>query len=131
MGWISKIVDNISNAFDKVRPALQTIPPILLLCEVFQRPGLSAISSVGSIIRRMPEAHIETGLNDCGCPNKNNQFIRIVCEEVLKEIKDNAKVICVLEPTSINSVGTGANARGPIVVTSYNTTPININGIIQ
>ena len=131
MGWISKIADNISNAFDKVRPALQTIPPILLLCEVFQRPGLSAISLTSAIIRRLPEAGIETGVNADGSANKVNQFIRVMCEELVTEIKDNAKVTCVIGPSTINSVGTGANAGGPVVVTSYNTMPVNACGIIQ
>ena len=79
----------------------------------------------------MPEAGIETDINPCGAPNVNNKFIRIICEEVIKEIKDNAKVTCVLQPGTINSIGTGANAGGPVVVTSYNTTPVNTMGIVQ
>ncbi len=131
MSWINTIAQGIENAFKAVRPALQSIPPLLLLCEVFQRPGLSAIALTGSIIKRMPEAGIETGVNPCGSPNVNNKFIRIICEEVIKEIKDNAKVTCVVAPASINSVGTGANAGGPVVVTSYNTMPFNTSGITQ
>ena len=131
MSWINTIAQGIENAFKAVRPALQSIPPLLLLCEVFQRPGLSAIATTGSIIKRMPEAGIETDINPCGAPNVNNKFIRIICEEVIKEIKDNAKVTCVLQPGTINSIGTGANAGGPVVVTSYNTTPVNTMGIIQ
>ena len=131
MSWINTIAQGIENAFKAVRPALKSIPPLLLLCEVFQRPGLSAIATTGNIIKRMPEAGIETGVNPCGSPNVNNKFIRIICEEVIKEIKDNAKVTCVIAPTSINSIGTGANADGPVVVTSYNTIPVNTMGIIE
>ena len=131
MSWINTIAQGIENAFNAVRPALKSIPPLLLLCEVVQRPGLSAIATIGSIIKRMPEAGIETGINPCGAPNVNNKFIRIICEEVIKEMKDNAKVTCVIAPTSINSIGTGANADGPVVVTSYNTIPVNTMGIIQ
>ena len=79
----------------------------------------------------VPEAGIETGVNADGSPNKINQFIRILCEEVITEIKDNSKVTCVLQPGTLNSVGTGGNAAGPVVVTSYNTIPLNIMGIIQ
>ena len=131
MSWINTIAQGIENAFKAVRPALQSIPPLLLLCEVFQRPGLSAIATTGNIIKRMTEAGIETGVNPCGSPNVNNKFIRIICEEVIKEMKDNAKVTCVIAPTSINSIGTGANADGPVVVTSYNTIPVNTMGIIE
>ena len=131
MSWINTIAQGIENAFNAVRPALKSIPPLLLLCEVVQRPGLSAIATIGSIIKRMPEAGIETGVNPCGAPNVNNKLIRIVCEEVIKEIKDNAKVTCVIAPKSISSIGIGSNASGPIVVKSYNTMPVITNGIIK
>lgn len=131
MSWINTIANNIEKVFSSVRPALQTIPPILLICEIYQRPGLSAIALASAIIRRLPEAGIETGVNNDGSPNKNNQFVRILCEEIVKEIKDNARVTCVIEPGTINSLGTGANAGGPVVVNSINTTPINILGIIE
>ena len=131
MSWINTIAQGIENAFKTVRPALQSIPPLLLLVGVTQRPGLSAIALTGAIIKRLPEAGIETGVNAGGSPNKINQFVRVLCEEVIKEIKDNAKVTCVLQPGTINSIGTGGNAGGPVTVTSYNTTPVNTMGIIQ
>ena len=131
MSWINTIAQGIENAFKAVRPALKSIPPLLLLCEVFQRPGLSAIALTSAIIRRLPEAGIETGVNADGSPNKINQFVRVLCEEIVTEIKDNAKVTCVLQPGTINSIGTGANAGGPVVVTSYNTMPVNTMGIIE
>jgi hypothetical protein len=86
---------------------------------------------VDATINRLPEAGIETGVNADGSPNKINQFVRVLCEEIVTEIKDNAKVTCVLQPGTINSIGTGANAGGPVVVTSYNTIPVNTMGIIQ
>ena len=131
MSWINTIAQGIENAFKAVRPALQSIPPLLLLVGVIQRPGLSAIALTSAIIRRLPEAGIETGVNADGSPNKINQFVRVLCEEIVAEIKDNAKVTCVLQPGTINSIGTGANAGGPVVVTSYNTMPVNTMGIIE
>ena len=131
MSWINTIAQGIENAFKTVRPALQSIPPLLLLVGVIQRPGLSAIALTSAIIKRLPEAGIETGVNADGSPNKINQFVRVLCEEIVTEIKDNAKVTCVLQPGTINSIGTGANAGGPVVVTSYNTIPVNTMGIIE
>lgn len=131
MTWINKIANGIEKAFSTVRAPLQIIPPILLICELYQRPGLSAIALASSIIKRLPEAGIETGVNNDGSPNKINQFVRILSEEIIQEIKDNARVTCVVESGTINSLGTGANAGGPVVVTSVNTIPINIMGIIQ
>ena len=131
MSWINTIAQGIENTFKAVRPALQSIPPLLLLVGVTERPGLSAIALTGAIIRRLPEAGIETGVNADGSPNKINQFVRVLCEEIVTEIKDNAKVTCVLQPGTINSIGVGGNAGGPVVVTSYNTIPVNTMGIIQ
>ena len=131
MSWINKIADGIEKAFSTVRAPLQIIPPILLICELYQRPGLSAIALASSIIKRLPEAGIETGVNNDGSPNKINQFVRILSEEIIQEIKDNARVTCVVESGTINSLGTDAKAEGPVVVTSVNTIPINIMGIIQ
>lgn len=131
MSWINKIANGIEKAFSTVRAPLQIIPPILLISELYQRPGLSAIALASSIIKRLPEAGIETGVNNDGSPNKINQFVRILSEEIIQEIKDNARVTCVVETGTINSLGTGANAGGPVVVTSVNTIPINIMGIIQ
>lgn len=131
MGWIDKIANGIEVAFSKVRAPLGFLPPLLLICEVHKRPGLSAIISTASIIKRLPEAQIETGVNNCGAPNMNNQFIRIICEELIKEIKDNARVTCVIEPSKLNSVGTGGSVSGPVVVNSINTIATNVKGIIQ
>lgn len=131
MSWINKIANGIEKAFSTVRAPLQIIPPILLISELYQRPGLSAIALASSIIKRLPEAGIETGVNNDGSPNKINQFVRILSEEIIQEIKDNARVTCVVESGTINSLGTGANAGGPVVVTSVNTIPINVMGIIE
>lgn len=131
MSWITRIADGIQTAFSTVRKPLAMLPPLLLLCEVFHRPGLSAIMSTSSIIKRMPEAQIETGVNECGMPNKNNKFIRIVCEELIKEIKDNARVTCVIEPSKLNSVGTGGNTGGLVGLKSVNIYPTGTKGIIQ
>ena len=72
MGWISNIAQGIEKAFNTVRPAVQSAPPILLLYGAVQRPGLSAIALTSAIIRRLPEAGIETGANPDGSPNKIN-----------------------------------------------------------
>ena len=131
MSWIKRISDGIEASFTKVRPPLPSIPPVLLLYGAKERPGLSAISLTSAIIKRLPEAGIETGVNPDGSPNKIGQFVRIICEELINEIKENAKVTCVLEPGTINSIGEGANAGGPVVVISHNTMPVNVTGIIQ
>lgn len=131
MGWIQTIADQIKEVFESVRSPLQVIPPLLLICEIHQRGGLSAIALTSAIISRLPEAGIQTGVNSDGSANKINQFIRLISEEVVTEIKDNAKVTVVLEASSLVTVGTGANAGGPVTVQSTNVLPTNLYGIIQ
>lgn len=131
MSWIENIANGIEKAFSSIRPALKFIPPLLLLCEIKSRPGLSAIALASAIIRRLPEAGIETGTNPDGSPNKIGQFVRIFAEETIKEIKDNARVTTVIEPGSVISFGTGANSGGPCPVTSTNTAVSQVLGIIE
>lgn len=131
MSWIQTISNGIETAFNAVRPALKVIPALLLLCELKNRPGLSAIALTSAIIKRLPEAGIETGVNPDGSQNKINQFVRIMCEEIVTEIKDNARVTCVIEPGSVISQGTGANAGGPVVVVSTNTMLGQTLGLIE
>lgn len=131
MSWIQTIANGVENAFNAVRPALKMIPALLLICELKNRPGLSAIALTSAIIRRLPEAGIETGVNPDGSQNKINQFVRIMCEEIITEIKDNARVTCVIEPGSVVSQGTGANAGGPVVVMSTNTLLSQTLGLIE
>ena len=131
MSWISNIAKSIETVFMGIRPALKTIPPLLLICELYTRPGLSAIAMTSAIIRRLPEAGIETGVNPDGSPNKINGLVRLICEEVVKEFKDHARVTCVIEPGSVMSTGTGGNAGGPVVVASVNTILGKTLGIIE
>jgi hypothetical protein len=50
-----------------------------------------------------------------------------VCEELVKEIKDNARVTCIVEPLKLNSVSISGNA----VVNSQNTIISDTKGIIE
>ena len=131
MSWIDTISSTIEKAFSSIRPALKLIPPIMLLCEIKNRPGLSAIALTTAVIRRLPEAGIETGVNPDGSPNKIGQFVRIFSEEVVKEIKNNAQVTTVVEPGSMVSSITGMSPVGPIVGTSVNTAVSAVMGIVQ
>ena len=131
MSWITQIANGIEAVFKLTRPALKFIPALLLICEVKNRPGLSAIALTAAIIKRLAEAGIDSGVNPDGTPNKTNKFIRIFAEEMIKEFKDNASISCVVEPASINSYGVGGNAGGPVIVNSYNTLPITINGLLR
>ena len=57
--------------------------------------------------------------------------MRIICEETIKEIKDNARVTTVVEPGSIVAFGTGAGPTGPVPVTTTNTVVSQVLGILE
>lgn len=131
MSWIQTIADGIGAAFDFVRPALVPIPPLIMVCSVMQRPGLSAIALAAAIIRRLPEAGINTDALADGSQNKVTAFVRVFAEEIVNEFKDNARIDVVIPPGILTSFGTGANSGGPISVFSTNTTPSVTNGIVR
>ena len=88
MSWIEKIGELIIQAFKSVRPPVTPIPQILLLCEILNRPGISSIALTSSIIVRLENNGIPTGVNPCGMENMNNKAIKIFVEETVKHIKN-------------------------------------------
>lgn len=131
MGFIETTADAINTSLEGARPPLQPLPIPLVPVGAQSRPGLSAIALTSAVISRLPEAGIETGVNPDGSPNVLNMFIRILCEEIVKEIKDNAKVSIGLMPGTVISTGTGASAAGPVTVVSTSTTFTGGYGIVE
>ena len=132
MGWIQTIAQTIEKTFETLRAPLALLPPILLLCEIFRRPGLSCLSLTSAIIRGLEKAGIPTGANNDGSMNFTNLLVKTISCSVIDEMKNNAVVEAVMAPGQLISFGTGANAGGPVPVTSYNLmSTSNIRGIIR
>lgn len=132
MGWIQTIASSIETMFNTLRAPLALLPPILLLCEIFKRPGLSCLSLTAAIIRGLEKAGIPTGVNNDGSPNFTNLLVKTISCSVIDELKNNAVVEGVIAPGQIPSFGTGANAGGPVTVMSYNLlSTSNIRGIVR
>lgn len=131
MASFTELINSIKAAFKIARPPAQSVPPPLILAESNIRPGISAMSMASAIIARMPEIGIPTGVNPDGSENINNKFIKVLCEEIVKEIKDNSLVDCSIAPGSIMATGTGGNAGGPVTVESFNTNVTSVKGILR
>lgn len=132
MGWVDKIATTINGALSALRPPVIPIPPILLLCEIMDRPGLSAIALTSSIVSRLPEIGVPTGVNPDGTANMICQYTRIIAEEIIKEFQQHGVVNSAVAPGSINIVGTGVAAGiAPIAITATNVTPSGMSGIIR
>lgn len=131
MSWIENIAKGIGNVFEKCRKPLAAIPTILLLYEINKRPGLSAIALASAIISRLSEAGIVSELNPDGTQNKICKLIRIISEEFVNELHNNAQIVVGSNIGNIMSIGTGSNAGGPVVVQSQNMLPFQIKGILR
>ena len=130
MSWISTITQGITSAFSLLRTPAPPIPPILLLCETLNRPGLSAMALTTAVIARLPEIGIETGVNPDGSANMVNLFIKVLIEEIVKEIKNNAVVYSAMPPGSLNIVGVSAGLGGG-AVTASNAGISGFKGIVS
>lgn len=106
-----------------------SIPPILLLCEIMNRPGLSAMSLTTAVISRLPEIGIDTGVNPDGSANMVTQFVKVFSEELVKEIKNNAVVNCAMPPGALNITGMSAGVGGG-AVTATNTGFGEVKGLV-
>lgn len=131
MNWINNIMNMVSTAFNAVRKPAQSIPPVLLLCEINNRSGLSAISLTSNIIARLPEIGFNTGVNPDGSANMMNQYTKIICEELIKEIQNHALVDCAVNSGQININSSGACAVGPVTTTGTNIMPFSIKGVLR
>lgn len=119
--WIEKISGAITQVLTKMRKPAQAVPPILLACDVDQRPGMSAIALTAAILAEFEKEGINTGPNEDGSPNLIAQTEYARARALINHIQTNAVVDTVLKPMTINIQGTGANAGGPVEVISYNT----------
>ena len=123
MRWIDKIAQGITKTFEAIRPSLPAIPAILLVCEASRRPGLSAIALTSAVIRRLPEVGIETGVNSDGSPNKINGFVRVLCEEIVNEIKTNGVGLVSFAPMQLQITSNGVvDPSGHVTTVGTNIT---------
>lgn len=128
---ISEICDSITSLFKNIRAPQTPIPGMLLAASSINRPGVSAKIIASNIITRQSEAGAPVGANIDGSRNIAEAMEVIRVEEILKALRLDAKIEIAIPPGGIVTMGTGANAGGPVVVTSSNISPITGTGIIR
>ena len=131
MNWIEKISGAIGQALTKLRKPAQTVPPILLACDLDQRPGMSAIALTAAILAEFEKEGIPTGTNEDGSPNLIAQTEYARARALINHLQTYAVIDTVIKPEAINILGTGANAGGPVNVTSRNIGYVSAKGGIQ
>ena len=122
MGWIKQISDRVNNLFKNARTPIQSIPPILMLCEIYRRPGLSAMALASQVIRRQ---EVTDEYCPCGIENVNNKVWKIISEEVVKHIKDYGIAKCTINPGDIQF----QCVIGETTMSGSNLNTIGVDGI--
>lgn len=131
MATIDKIIDKVNGVFDKIMTPAKTLPKLLLLCTILKRPGASALNAAARIIHNNGAMNISTESGPDGSTNYINAYTYNIVKEVFREIKLHGVVHCVLPKGALQMVGTGANAGGPVTVTSMNLMDIVIKGMLR
>ena len=131
MDWILQITDGLNTVLDSARPPFQTVPALPLQAESSMRPGLSADVLASKIISRLPDIGIPTGPNPDGSRNVVNDFVKIICEEIVNSIKNDSLVLATIPSGSIKITATGGNVGGPVQSTGQNWNLPEIKGVVQ
>lgn len=125
---VKEIATGIKNAMAAVLNPVNTIPPMLLLCEIMNRPGLSAISLSASIIQKMQNLGIPTGPNPDGSENLLCAMAYATSQAIVDEFHNHAVIELPLQIGSISVMASGANAGGPVEVVGANNAPVTLLG---
>lgn len=131
MAKLDDIIKKINGVFDKVMTPARTLPKLLLLCTILKRPGASAMNAAARIIHNNGALGIETSDGPDGSKNLINSFTYNIVKEVFREIKLHGVIHSVIPMGAIQMTGTGANAGGPVTVTSMNIADIVIKGLFR
>lgn len=119
---IDKLAASMKTTIAMARPPVVGLPPLFTTVEGTFRPGLSAIALTSSVVTRLVEAGIETSTLPDGSEPQVTKFVRIIIEEIIKELQLNVKGMIEIPP------GTLMGQAGPVPVIS--TVPIQGSAII-
>jgi hypothetical protein len=128
---IKEITSAIEKALMYARAPLTTIPSILLVCSAIQMPGVSSKTIAGNIIRRQGEAEAPLGAAADGSQNISEAMEVIRVEEMIKGLKQQARIDSAIAPGTIQVAGTVQTAAGPGTFQGTNINAFNIFGIFR
>lgn len=129
---VQKIGDTVDTIMNGLQPPLIKIPPILLLCELLQRPGLSATLLATAIISSLERLGIPTGPNPDGSQNLIVASVVAACSDLVEHLQTHARVDSAGAPSSIAITGTGTAAGiAPVAVSGTNSSFISLQGGIR
>ena len=128
---IQSIVDKVKTLINGSQTPANTLPPFLLKCTSFTRPGLSAYKITTNIIENNKAIGIPTEPNKDGSVNMINQYTYNVVKCIVDALQNDAVVQVSIPMESLMIQATGGNAGGPVTVTGTNILDAISKGIIN
>lgn len=131
-GTVQKIGDTMDTIMATIRPPLIQIPPMLLLCEMLQRPGLSGTILSSEIISKLESIGIPTGVNPDGSENLIVKFVQLISNCIVEHFQRYGRVDSSAAPCSVSITGTGTAAGiAPVAVSGCNSNFISMSGTLR
>ena len=127
MFGIKQICEKINGFFSNTRkpfPQLQRLP---LVCAMMQRPGLSVIQSTANVVKDLNALGLNVNQMPDGTPNMVVAFTYVLIKEVFRALQNDASIQGGSVPNSLDIMGYGANAGGPLTIKGFNIS----SGIFQ
>lgn len=128
---IKDIINFTKSSLEAARKPLNTLAGYMILATALKRPGVSRKRISAEVISNNATFGIMTGDMPDGTPNVVNEFVINMTEKIVDELKDNARIDCVIPSGSIVIEANGGNAGGPIVATGTNINNATGFGIIR
>lgn len=127
---INDIIDNLKSFLNIDVGGARKIPKQLILTGGAKRSGISSSRIFTNVISRKGEAGLPIGNLPTGKEDPNDIMIRIIIEEIVKEIQENAIVNVGIKP-GVNVLAQGASPAGNVVVKGRTIKSGEGYGIIQ
>ena len=118
---IQQICQSIKNLFNRIRTPFPQLPRLPLVCSLVKRPGLSAIHSVGNIVKDLNTLGIPTGTMPDGSMNMTVAVVYAIVKEVFRALKEDGSGQGGFTIGSVKIIVSGTNGGGPLIAQGFNT----------
>lgn len=126
---ITDIIRNIKGMFSGAVSPAQGLPALLLYCTTIKRTGASPMEMTSDALQEYAKAGIPIGPNADGTQNLHNIETYIIFNTICKNFGLNGVSQGVIPSGGLSVRGVGANAGGPVEITSTNQEPITFKTI--
>lgn len=120
METIKTICNLVTQTIESVRIPATILPAAVIYMGSLGKPGISPMLVASKIISRQSEAGAPYGPMADGTANVAEAMESIRVDEIIKAIRNDGQIQVSFPPGSIQIMGVGANAGGPVSVTGSN-----------